>query len=160
MKLHIDESVKPTAQPHRRIPFHMRKKVKNRLNNQSGRLHVAPSDCCAPSKSREPYNMSPLLDGPSWMEVSVDFKVLSNSAYLSVITDDYLRYPIVEIIASTAAKVVIPDTVIDKVIAEFGVGADTHVIIPVYQGTSYIYFYGESRLRMDSIHRTHLHLSS
>ena len=52
------------------------------------------------------------------MEVSVDFKVLPNSEYLLVITDDYSRYPIVEIITSTAAKVVIP--VIDKVFAEFG----------------------------------------
>ena len=69
-------------------------------------------------QSREPYNMSPLPDGP-WMEVSVDFKVLPNSEYLLVITDDYSRYPIVEIITSTAAKVVIP--VIDKVFAEFGV---------------------------------------
>ena len=51
------------------------------------------------------------------MEVSVDFKVLPNSEYLLVIPDDYSRYPIVEIIASTAAKLVIP--VIDKVFAEF-----------------------------------------
>ena len=28
VKLHIDESVTPVAQPHRRIPFHMRKKWK------------------------------------------------------------------------------------------------------------------------------------
>lgn len=27
VKLHIDESVKPAVQPHRRIPFHIRKKV-------------------------------------------------------------------------------------------------------------------------------------
>ena len=69
-------------------------------------------------QSREPYNMSPLPNGPR-MEVSVDFKVLPTSEYLSVITDDYSRYPIVETITSTAAKVVIP--VIDKVFAEFGV---------------------------------------
>ena len=31
VKLRIDESVKPTAQPHRRIPFHMRKKVEKEL---------------------------------------------------------------------------------------------------------------------------------
>ena len=117
MKLHIDESVKPTAQLHRCIPFHMRTKVKNR-QYKSGRLHVAPSDCCATPKSRKPYNMPPLLDGP-WMEVSVDFKVLPNSEYLLVITDDYSRYPIFEIITSTAAKVVIP--VIDKFFAQFGV---------------------------------------
>ena len=58
-------------------------------------------------QSRDPYNMSPLPEGP-WTEVSFDFKVLPDSEYLLVITDDYSRYPIVEIIKSTAAKVVIP----------------------------------------------------
>ena len=31
IKLHIDESVSPVAQPHRRIPFHMRDKVEKEL---------------------------------------------------------------------------------------------------------------------------------
>ncbi len=31
VKLHIDNSVRPTAQPHRRIPFHVRKKVEDKL---------------------------------------------------------------------------------------------------------------------------------
>ena len=44
---------------------------------------------------------------------------VSISSLSLIITDDYLRYPIVEIITSTAAKVVSP--VIDKVFAEFGV---------------------------------------
>ena len=46
-------------------------------------------------------------------------KSFLNSEYLLVITNDYSMYPIVEIITSTAAKVVIP--VIEKVFAEFGV---------------------------------------
>jgi hypothetical protein len=33
VKLHIDENVKPVAQPHRRIPFHIRKKVEEELQN-------------------------------------------------------------------------------------------------------------------------------
>ena len=32
IKLHIDESVQPVAQPHRRIPFHLREKVENELD--------------------------------------------------------------------------------------------------------------------------------
>ena len=32
MKIHIDESVKPVAQPHRRIPFHVRKQVEEKLD--------------------------------------------------------------------------------------------------------------------------------
>ena len=33
VKLHIDESVQPKIQPHRRIPFHLRKKVETELKN-------------------------------------------------------------------------------------------------------------------------------
>jgi hypothetical protein len=33
VKLHIDESVKPVAQPHRRIPFHLRQKVEQKLQD-------------------------------------------------------------------------------------------------------------------------------
>ena len=32
IELHIDESVQPVAQPHRRIPFHLREKVENELD--------------------------------------------------------------------------------------------------------------------------------
>ena len=31
IRLHVDESVKPVSQPHRRIPFHVRKKVEKEL---------------------------------------------------------------------------------------------------------------------------------
>jgi hypothetical protein len=33
VKLHIDQNVKPVAQPHRRIPFHICKKVEEELQN-------------------------------------------------------------------------------------------------------------------------------
>ena len=32
VKIHIDECVKPVAQPHRRIPFHVRKQVEEKLD--------------------------------------------------------------------------------------------------------------------------------
>ena len=32
VKIHIDESIKPVAQPHRRIPFHVRKQVEGKLD--------------------------------------------------------------------------------------------------------------------------------
>ena len=34
VKLHIDESVKPVAQPHRRIPFHVRKQVEREIKSE------------------------------------------------------------------------------------------------------------------------------
>ncbi|KAK3738181.1 hypothetical protein QZH41_007180 [Actinostola sp. cb2023] len=51
--------------------------------------------------------MSPLPTSP-WQEVSIDFKDLSSGEYLLVITDDYSRYPVVEIVCCTSAKAVIP----------------------------------------------------
>ena len=44
---------------------------------------------------------------------------ISRKGYLLVVTDDYSRYPIVDIVHSTSAKVVIPR--LDKIFAEFGI---------------------------------------
>ena len=71
-----------------------------------------------PEFKREPLHMSPLPTAP-WDEVSIDFAELPNKQYLLLITDDYSRYPIVEVVRSTAASVVIPQ--IDKVFSEFGI---------------------------------------
>lgn len=62
--------------------------------------------------------MSPLPAAP-WKEISVDFAKIPNKEYLLLITDDYSRYPVVEIVKSTAATMVIPK--LDKVFSEFGV---------------------------------------
>nr|XP_006819238.1 PREDICTED: uncharacterized protein K02A2.6-like [Saccoglossus kowalevskii] len=58
-------------------------------------------------KSSEPLKMSKLPDGP-WLKVSVDFADLATGEYLLVITDDYSRFPEVEVISSTSARTVIP----------------------------------------------------
>ena len=41
-----------------------------------------------------------------------------NGAYLLVVMDEYCRYPVVEIIQSLSAKIVIP--VLDKIFTVFG----------------------------------------
>lgn len=51
--------------------------------------------------------MSPLPAAP-WKELSVDFAELPKKEYLLLITDDYSRYPVVEIVKSTSATTVIP----------------------------------------------------
>ena len=61
--------------------------------------------------------MSPLPIAP-WTEISVDFAELPNGQYLLVLMDDYSRFPIVEIVPSTSASVVIPR--LDKVLSEYG----------------------------------------
>ena len=71
-----------------------------------------------PECKRELLQMSPLPAAP-WKELSVDFANLSNQEYLLLITDDYSRYPVVEIVKSTSAATVIPK--LDKMFSEFGV---------------------------------------
>ena len=61
-----------------------------------------------PKPVREPLHMSTLPLGP-WQELSVDFcGPFSSGDYLLVGTDDFSRYPEVEILRSTSAKAVIP----------------------------------------------------
>lgn len=82
---------------------------------------VKSCDAClvtTPECKREPLLMSSLPAAP-WKEVSVDFAEIPNKEYLLLITDDYSRYPVVEIVESTAATTTIPK--LDKVFSEFGV---------------------------------------
>ncbi|KAK7933589.1 hypothetical protein WMY93_004485 [Mugilogobius chulae] len=72
-----------------------------------------------PVTQNEPLKMSPLPEAP-WHSVSPDFYgPLPSGEYLLVITDDYSRYPVVEIVRSTSAVTVIP--VMDKVFSMFGI---------------------------------------
>ncbi|CAE1296729.1 unnamed protein product [Acanthosepion pharaonis] len=62
--------------------------------------------------------MSPLPAAP-WTEVSADFGHLQNGKYLLVVTDEYSRYVVVDILDSISTTSVIPR--LDKIFAEFGV---------------------------------------
>ena len=67
----------------------------------------------------EPLQMSPLPQGP-WQELSMDFcGPFPNGDYLLVVTDDFSRYPEVEILRSTSAKAVIPH--LDSIFARQGI---------------------------------------
>ena len=67
--------------------------------------------------TREPLRMSPLPAAP-WAEVSADFGQLQNGKNLLVVTDEYSRYVVVDILDSISTSV-IPR--LDKIFAEFGV---------------------------------------
>ena len=67
---------------------------------------------------REPSKMSPQPAAP-WAEVSADFGHLQNRKYLLVVTDEYSRYVVVDILDSISITSVIPR--LDKIFAEFGV---------------------------------------
>ena len=65
----------------------------------------------------ELLKISELPSGP-WKDLSADFcGPLPTGEYLFVITDEYSRYPIVEIVRSVSASTVIP--VLDKDLSEF-----------------------------------------
>ncbi|XP_020917201.1 uncharacterized protein LOC110254531 [Exaiptasia diaphana] len=99
----------------------LREKVWFHRMNIMVEAKVASCGACqvsTPSTTREPLKMSP-LPASAWKEVIIDFKHLSAHEYLLVITDDYSRYPVVEVMKSTSAATVIP--VIDKTFATFGI---------------------------------------
>ena len=82
---------------------------------------VRSCDAClitSPGCKGEPLQMSPLHAAP-WKEISVDFAELPNKEYLLLITDDYSRYPVAEVVKSTSSTAVFPK--LDKVLSEFGV---------------------------------------
>ena len=68
--------------------------------------------------AREPLQMSSLPAAP-WAEVNADFGHLQNGKYLLVVTDEYSRYVVVDILDSISTTSVIP--CLDKIFAEFGV---------------------------------------
>lgn len=77
-----------------------------------------PCQATSVSNLRDPIVMSDLPSGP-WINVSVDFADLPSGEHLLVISDDYSRFPVVEIVSSTSAKAIIPK--LDRVFAMFGV---------------------------------------
>ena len=88
------------------------KLVESKVNSYRACLITTP-EC-----KREPLQVSPLPAAP-WKETSVDFANLPNQEYLLLITDDYSRYPVVDIVKSTSAATAIPK--LDRVFSEFGV---------------------------------------
>ena len=94
----------------------------------------------------EPLAMSPLPRGP-WLNVSIDFcGPIPSGEYLLVMVDEFSRYPVVEIVRSTAAEIVIP--VVDKVFSLFGlpevIKSDNG---PLFQGHAWKAFLEECGVR-------------
>jgi hypothetical protein len=78
-----------------------------------------PCACNTLETKMTPLEMTSLPRSP-YDELSIDFcGVLPDGSYLLVIVCEYSRYPIVEIVRSTAAETVIP--VVDKILSMFGI---------------------------------------
>ena len=73
----------------------------------------------AKSPSPEPLRMTP-LPSPPWKEVAVDFAgPFPTGEYIMVVTDEFSRFPKVEILTSTSARAVIPK--LDAIFARQGI---------------------------------------
>ena len=98
---------------------------------RQGRWSEPPSDqsvesairTCIPCQATStqvqsaPLAMTPVPDHP-WQQISADFcGPLPSGEYLLTVTDQYSKYPVVEIVSSTAADVVI--TRLEKIFAMF-----------------------------------------
>ena len=78
-----------------------------------------PCQANTPQHNAEPLNMSDLPSAP-WVEVSMDFcGPYPTGDYLMVLIDEYSRFPIVELIRSTAATTVIPH--LESIFGLFGI---------------------------------------
>ena len=74
MKLHIDESVKPTAQPHRRIPFHIRKKVEKERQRLED-CDVIEKVTNKPTPWVSPIVVAPKPKSPEEIRICVDMRL-------------------------------------------------------------------------------------
>ena len=77
-----------------------------------------PCQVSTKSKLRAPLQMTELPDHP-WQTVSIDFYTLPSGEELMVVSDDYSRYPAVEIVAGTAFQQV--EKKLQHIFAIFGV---------------------------------------
>jgi len=78
VKLHIDESVKPCIQPHRRVPFHLQKKVEEELNS------LLSQDIIEKVEGKETLWLSPVVvvtkpSDPSKVRICVDMRRANNA---------------------------------------------------------------------------------
>ena len=85
---------------------------------ESAVKHCIPCQANSNRREYEPLSMSELPPGP-WQHLSIDFcGPLPSGESLLVITDEYSRYPVVEILTNTGVENVIP--IVDKVLSQFG----------------------------------------
>ncbi|XP_061176120.1 uncharacterized protein K02A2.6-like [Saccostrea echinata] len=72
VKLHIDETVKPVAQPHRRIPFHRRKKLELELKKLEEMDIIEKVD--GPTPWVSPILVAPKPKNPDQVRVCIDMR--------------------------------------------------------------------------------------
>ena len=77
VKIHIDESVKPVAQPHRRIPFHVRKQVEEKLDQLMEDDIIERAE--GPTSWISPIVVVPKPNNSNEIRICVDMRALNRA---------------------------------------------------------------------------------
>ena len=77
VKIHIDESVKPVAQPHRRIPFHVRKQVEEKLDQLMKDDIIERAE--GPTSWISPIVVVPKPNNSNEIRICVDMRALNRA---------------------------------------------------------------------------------
>ena len=94
VKIHIDESVKPVAQPHRRIPFHVRKQVEEKLDQLMKDDIIESAE--GPTSWISPIVVVPKPNNSNEIRIRVDMRALNRAIirerHVIPTTDDIIAY--------------------------------------------------------------------
>lgn len=94
IKLHVDPSVSPTAIPHRRVPFHLRKKVEDKLAELEQEDIIEKVDGDAPTPWVSPIVTPPKPNNPSEIRLCVDMrgpnKAIQRARHITPTIEDVL----------------------------------------------------------------------
>jgi hypothetical protein len=92
VKIHVDENVKPVIQPHRRIPFHIRKQVEAELDRLEKLDIIEKVD--GPTPWVSPIVAAPKPKNPNEIRLCVDMresnKVILRSRHITPTLDDMI----------------------------------------------------------------------
>lgn len=77
VRIYVDESVKPVAAPHRRIPFHVRKQVEQKLEQLEKKDIVERAE--GPTPWVSPIVVVPKLHKPNEIRICVDMRALNKA---------------------------------------------------------------------------------
>lgn len=77
VRIHVDESIKPVAQPHRRIPFHVRKQVEEKLRQLESDDIIERAD--GPTPWVSPIVVVPKPQKPNEIRICVDMRSLNKA---------------------------------------------------------------------------------
>ena len=77
VRIHIDESVRPVAQPHRRIPFHVRKQVEDKLRQLENEDIIEHAE--GPTPWVSPIVVVPKPSKPNEIRICVDMRSLNQA---------------------------------------------------------------------------------